>query len=139
MQSVTNFENNDILTNNSMLMNHHVNLSKSTSFPRDALDQAVVVIDGWKEVGNKLMVPNLDLEQYIRKLNEAQKYLIRAEELKRERSRAIQERNALLSEVWDLTKRIRNAAKATFGDHSPELERLVTSVKTENLNSFQER
>jgi len=103
------------------------NQPRTSSFPRDTLDQAAVVIDGWKQVGEKLAVPNLNLEQYLQKVQEAQDYLEKAEILKAERARAIQKRNHCLGELWDLTKRIRNAAKATFGDHSEELQRLVLS------------
>lgn len=98
--------------------------SKISSFPRDALDQAALVKSGWSKIEDKLLVPNLDMEKFLEKLAEAKKYVETAEQLKLERSKAIQERNKCLSELWDLTKRIRNAAKATFGDNSPELDLL---------------
>ncbi len=47
----------------------------------------------------------------------------KAEQLKEERSKAVQVRNDSLKDVWDLTKRIRNAAKATFGDSSEQIEK----------------
>jgi hypothetical protein len=99
--------------------------TKITSFPRDALEQAEAVKSGWSEVGEKLLVPNLTMKKFQTKVAEAQKCADKAEELKLARAKAIQDRNVVLGELWDLTKRVRNAAKATFGDHSPELERLV--------------
>ena len=99
--------------------------AKVSSFPRDALEQAKVVQEGWDKVGQKLDVPNLTIQKFVTKLVEAKEQVERAEQLKVERARAIQERNICLSELWDLTKRIRNAAKATFGDASPELELLL--------------
>ncbi|NIR49788.1 hypothetical protein GWO43_14820 [candidate division KSB1 bacterium] len=95
-----------------------------SSFPRDTLEQAETVIHGWQEVGKKLNVPNLNVEKFVNKLQEAKEYVDKAEQLKLERAKAIQERNVCLSQLWDLTKRVRNAAKATFGDYSSELELL---------------
>jgi hypothetical protein len=103
---------------------------KITSFPRDALEQAHIVKQGWDKVKEKLVVPNLDLPKYIAKLEETQERVEKAEQLKIKRAKAIQERNVCLSELWDLTKRVRNAAKATFGDNSEELERLIIYQKS---------
>ena len=104
-----------------------MNKERVSSFPRDALEQAHTVQNGWKMVGEKLSVPNLNMERFLAKLSEAQQLVERAEALKQERVRAIYERNIILSEVWDLTKRVRNSAKATFGDNSDELGLLLTS------------
>ena len=99
--------------------------TKISSFPRDALTQAEIVMTGWSDVGKKLLVPNLSVQKFLNKLDEAKQFVERAEQLKLERAKAIQERNICLSELWDLTKRVRNAAKATFGDYSPELNLLL--------------
>jgi len=64
-------------------------------------------------------------------LHEAQQYVEKAQLLKVQRAKAIEERNVFLSELWDLTKRVRNAAKATFGDYSQELELLISNQKRE--------
>lgn len=101
---------------------------KVSSFPRDALEQAKIVKDGWKKVGGKLLVPNLSMSDFRRKLDEARQSVDKAEELKVERAKAIRDRNVHLSELWDLTKRIRNAAKATFGDYSRELDLLNRTI-----------
>ena len=101
---------------------------KSTSYPRDALTQAEVVIEGWAKVGERLMVPNLDLLELREKLQQAHAFIERAEEMKEERAKAVQARNVCLSELWDLTKRVRNSAKATFGDYSPELDLLMSAA-----------
>jgi len=106
-------------------MNAYTKSEKPSSFPRDALEQAHVACRGWSEFAESLAVPNLSMETFVEKLHEAEAQVRRAEQLKEERARAIQERNETLSELWDLTKRIRNAAKATFGDNSAELELLV--------------
>jgi len=98
---------------------------KISSFPRDTLEQADVVKRGWDQVGERLFVPNLTISDFLDKLKEAQRFIDRAEELKQARARAIEERNICLSELWDLTKRVRNAAKATFGDNSDELRSLL--------------
>ena len=105
--------------------------TKSTSFPRDALEQAQVAKTGWEKVGKKLTVPNLSVDTFESKLHEAQQYVEKAQLLKVQRAKAIQERNVFLNELWDLTKRVRNAAKATFGDYSPELETLQNAQKSE--------
>jgi hypothetical protein len=108
-----------------MVKNSASKKSKIQSFPRDTLEQAMIVRTGWSKVGKKLSVPNLTMEKFLNKLDEAKDRVERAEQLKVERSKAIQERNRCFSELWDLTKRIRNAAKATFGDNSNELEFLI--------------
>ncbi|MFQ5640231.1 MAG: hypothetical protein ACE5IR_19805 [bacterium] len=111
--------------------------TKISSFPRDALNQAEAVMIGWNEVGKKLFVPNLSVQKFLRKLDEAKKLVDEAEQLKLQRAKAIQERNMCLSELWDLTKRVRNAAKATFGDYSPELQLLLNlqNSASENYDS----
>ncbi|MFQ5825233.1 MAG: hypothetical protein ACE5JB_14395 [bacterium] len=95
-----------------------------SSFPRDTLEQAEIVKTGWGHIENKLLVPNLTIDNFLDKLQEAKRFVELAEQLKIERAKAIHKRNKCLSELWDLTKRIRNAAKATFGDYSPELDLL---------------
>lgn len=108
-----------------MVSNSNPRQEKVSSFPRDALEQAEIVRLGWDKVGNKLSVPNLSMERFLEKLSEAKQHVRNAEQLKAERAHAIHERNLCLSELWDLTKRIRHAAKATFGDYSNEFESLV--------------
>ena len=110
-----------------MHTNSNTKKERASSFPRDTLEQAEIVKHGWTQVGPKLTVPNLDEYGFLEKLAEARRQAEKAEQLKAERARAIQERNTCLSELWDLTKRIRNAAKATFGDYSDEFELMVNS------------
>lgn len=93
------------------------------SFPRNTLRQADLALQGWRDLINKLAVPNLSLEEFERIIAEATEQVDLAEKLKEERSQAVKIRNAKLKDLWDLTKRIRNAAKATFGDNSAEIEK----------------
>ncbi len=108
-----------------------VNLKKGTkkmkessdSFPRNTLRQAELAMQGWKELSKHLSVPNLTIDSFEEKIRYATDKVDLAEKLKEERSKAVQVRNDSLKDVWDLTKRIRNAAKATFGDSSKEIEK----------------
>ncbi len=93
------------------------------SFPRNTLRQAELAKEGWKELINKLNVPNLSIADFETKIKKATEKVDLAEKLKEERSKAVKSRNDCLKEVWDLTKRIRNSAKATFGDNSKEIEK----------------
>jgi len=95
----------------------------SDSFPRNTLRQAELALQGWKELSARLNVPNLTMEAFEEKITYATTKVDLAEKLKEERSKAVQVRNDSLKDVWDLTKRIRNAAKATFGDSSSEVEK----------------
>ncbi|MBN2012336.1 hypothetical protein JW960_23605 [candidate division KSB1 bacterium] len=95
----------------------------SESFPRNTLRQAELAKDGWNELMDKLHVPNLTFEEFEDKIKQATDKVDLAERLKEERSQAVKVRNETLKDVWDLTKRIRNAAKATFGDNSDEIEK----------------
>lgn len=95
------------------------------SFPRDALDQAITAIKGWHRLGAELFVPNVSLHEFKKKLEQAEAIAVQVEALHRERQEMVQKRNELLEELWDLTKRVRNAARATFGDTSKELEKVV--------------
>lgn len=95
----------------------------SESFPRNTLRQAELALEGWKELSRKLNVPNLSIEDFRDRIKYATEKVDLAEQLKEERSRAVKTRNDSLKEIWDLTKRIRNAAKATFGDNSSEIEK----------------
>ncbi|MBN2091201.1 hypothetical protein JW964_16435 [candidate division KSB1 bacterium] len=91
------------------------------NFPRNALEQALMVIKGWEELKDKLQVPNMSLSDFEKKIQETQRKIEEAEEKRRQRGKAIESRNTSIEKVWDLTKRVRNAAKATFGDDSPEI------------------
>ncbi len=93
------------------------------SFPRNTLHQAELARDGWKELFEKLQVPNLSLEEFEKKITVATEQVELAERLKEERSKAVKSRNEALKDIWDLTKRVRNAAKATFGDDSDVIEK----------------
>ena len=100
-------------------MMKNVNLS----FPRNTLLQAEKALKGWKELKDKVNVPNMTIEEFEKQLADATEKVERAEKLKIERSEAVKVRNESLKVVWDLTKRVRNAAKATFGDNSKEIEK----------------
>ena len=93
----------------------------SDSFPRNTIRQAELALQGWKELSGHLNVPNLSIQDFEEKIKHATEKVDLAEKLKEERSRAVKVRNDSLKDVWDLTKRIRNAAKATFGDNSAEI------------------
>lgn len=93
------------------------------SFPRNTLRQAELALQGWKDLADQLHVPNLTIDEFEDKIKNTTEKVDLAEQLKEERSRAVKFRNDSLKDVWDLTKRIRNAAKATFGDSSAEIER----------------
>ena len=99
-------------------------MQSSNSFPQDALEQAQLTAKGWSELENLLDVPSLSLYEFRLKVAEVQQHVEHAEDLKKRRSAAIAERNRALKEIWDFTKRIRNAAKATFGDDSEEVEKM---------------
>ena len=114
-----------------MTANSQQKQQKSTSYPRDAMLQAEVVIEGWSKVGERLSVPNLDLMKLKQKLREARHFVELAEQMKEKRAMTVQDRNLCLSELWDLTKRVRNSAKATFGDYSPELDLLITNSSSQ--------
>lgn len=96
-----------------------------SSFPRNALQQAATVHDAWKLLGEALQVPNLTMVEFQEILNKGFELSRRVEELHRERQRMVQLRNQVLQELWDLTKRVRNAARATFGDTSKEVEAVM--------------
>jgi hypothetical protein len=91
-------------------------------FPVNIMEQALVVYKGWEEFQEQLIVPNLAIKQFAERINDAQKKVNLAEELRKERSQEIEVRNTVLKEVWELTKRIRYAARAAFGEDSKEAE-----------------
>lgn len=95
-----------------------------TSFPRNVIEQARLTQDGWERLRKELAVPNLTLEEFEKEINAALKKIEAAEKLKEAKSKAIMERNETLNHVWKLTKRVRNSAKATFGDNSQHLKDL---------------
>ncbi len=107
----------------------------SDSFPRNTLRQAELALQGWKELSNQLNVPNLSIEDFEKKIKYTTEKVDLAEKLKEERSRAVKVRNESLKDVWDLTKRIRNAAKATFGDSSAEIEKFGGKSSRQRLRS----
>lgn len=92
-----------------------------SNFPRNALEQALIVMKGWEELKDKLQVPNMSLSDFAKKIQETQRKIEEAEEKRRVRIKAIESRNSSIEKIWDLTKRVRNSAKATFGDDSNEI------------------
>ena len=100
-------------------------MQKSTgnNYPRDTLEQSQKVCNGWEEYLNKMNVPNVTIEDFKKKIEDAKKKVAHAEKLRAERSKVVKIRNTALMTLWDYTKRIRNSAKATFGDDSQEIEK----------------
>ena len=92
------------------------------SFPRNTLRQAELALQGWKKLQKEVNVPNMSIDDFEKKISLATEKVDLAERLKIERSEAVKLRNEKLKDVWDLTKRIRNSAKATFGDSSEKIE-----------------
>lgn len=101
---------------------YHLMSAETTSFPRDVIEQAQLTQDGWEKLRKKLAVPNLTVEEFEKEIKAALKKIETAEKLKEAKSKAIVERNKSLNHVWKLTKRVRNSAKATFGDNSQNLK-----------------
>ncbi len=94
------------------------------NYPRNVLEQSEVVQKGWRKLGSALQVPNLTYEEFVKLLAEAKEKAEHTERLRQEWRRAVRERDQALQELWDLTKRVRNAAKATFGDRAPQVHEL---------------
>lgn len=109
----------------------------SDSFPRNTLRQAEMVKKGWKNFINDLNVPNLSIQDFEKVIEKATEKVDLAERLKEERSEAVKSRNDFLKELWDLTKRIRNAAKATFGDSADEIEHFGGKPSRTRANSLE--
>ena len=108
------------------------------SFPRNTLRQAELALQGWRELQKKLAVPNLSLQEFERIITETTEQVDLAERLKEERSKAVTVRNEKLKDVWDLTKRIRNSAKATFGDSSSEIEKFGGKSSRQRSRKFED-
>ena len=110
----------------------------SDSFPRNTLRQAEMVKNGWKNFLDDLNVPNLSIKEFEKIIEKASEQVDLAERLKEERSEAVKSRNDYLKELWDLTKRIRNAAKATFGDNAEEIEHFGGKSSRTRGNNYEE-
>lgn len=97
--------------------------NKKENFPQNTLEQAEIVYKGWKEFEAQVIVPNFSLKDLEQKIEDVKRKIELAEEVRHRRSQTIQTRNKVLEELWKLTKRIRNSAKATFGDGSKEIQK----------------
>jgi len=98
--------------------------SASSSYPRNTLAQAKITAQGWRKLEKQFSVPFVELEDFGRLISDAEHLAEKAEVLRQERSKIVLERDRLLSLVWRHTKRIRHAAKAAFGDDSPDVQKL---------------
>ena len=94
------------------------------NYPRNVLEQSEVVQKGWRKLGSALQVPNLSYEDFVKLLAGARAKAEHTERLRQEWRQAVSQRDEALQELWDLTKRVRNAAKATFGDRASEVSQL---------------
>lgn len=108
---------------------------KQLSIPRNTLAQAKQVLKGWEELKDEMTVPNLSIEEFKTAISEAEKLIDIADEYKEKQSQAIKARNNTTKEVWEFTKSVRNAGKATFGDNSEEVELLGVNT----VNSMRRR
>ncbi|MBN2093514.1 hypothetical protein JW964_28070, partial [candidate division KSB1 bacterium] len=63
----------------------------------------------------------ISIEIFTEKIAEAKAKVEATERLRIERAQMVELRNTGIYELWGLTKRVRNAAKATFGDDAPEM------------------
>jgi hypothetical protein len=70
-----------------------------------------------------LQLPNLTAAQFQEQVAAAADKATAVERLRVEVTKAIEVRDAALNEVWDLTRRVRNAAKAIYGDDSQEMRK----------------
>jgi len=95
----------------------------SPNYPPNVLEQALTVYQGWKEFEEQLTVPNFSVKDLEREIENTKKKIKLATEVRQKRSQAIEARNKALTDLWKLTKRIRNSAKATFGDNSKEIDK----------------
>lgn len=95
------------------------------AFPKNTLEHARVVRKGWEELSGRFSPPNLTIEEFARRLEHAEELVSKAEQLRRLRAEAVRKRDEALSEMWVITKKVRNAAKAIFGDDSPEVQKLM--------------
>ncbi|GEM_PF-1106498 len=91
------------------------------NFPRDTIDQAEAICNSWQELLSKLNVPNISIEAFKEKIAAAKAKFEATERFRTERAQLVKARNTSIYKLWGLTKRVRNAAKATFGDNAPEM------------------
>lgn len=87
--------------------------------------QFAQVIAAWIE-NSKLTIPGVALNDAQTVFEDFKKSIDTAEQAKLAREQAIQERNDLKNKAWNLTKKIRNKAKATFGDNSSVVDGFIT-------------
>ena len=99
-----------------------MNKTNNPSYPRNTMEQARLVFGGWEEFKDQLNVPNLSLNDFQKMIKEVEKKIEQVEKVRIKRSAAVETRNRALEDLWKLTKRVRNLAKATFGDNSKEIE-----------------
>ncbi len=91
------------------------------NYPQNALVQASKALEGWKKAQKELNVPNMSMDDFENKMSLATGKVDLAKRLKIERSEAVEARNNSLQVLWEATKKVRNQAKATFGDVSDKM------------------
>lgn len=87
------------------------------------LDQSQQTYQGWKELKERLFVPNRDFDEYEKLLDEAESLMEEADKLRESQKKAIQSRNLAMYELWRTIQYIREQAKETFGNESTEMEK----------------
>jgi hypothetical protein len=86
------------------------------------MEQAQQVLAAWREATG-LQIADLSAEQFAQLVAGAQAKVTEVERLMVERTKAIEVRDAEMDRLWDMTRRVRNAAKATYGDDSQEVRK----------------
>ena len=96
--------------------------ARSTRYPLDLMEQAQQVLAAWREATG-LQIADLSADQFAQLVAGTQAKATAVERLTVERTKSIEVRDAELDRLWDTTRRVRNAAKATYGDDSQEVRK----------------
>ena len=91
-------------------------------YPRDVLEQARSVQEGWNQIDENLAFGNLNLGELVTGISQIRSVENGVERLEKQLTELRNQRDSLYLTTWDRVKRARASVKGMYGDDSTQYE-----------------
>lgn len=89
-------------------------------YPTDIRTQAQSVVQGWKAIGNTMVITDLTQEAMETEVHSVTPLLEEIDNMEARLSELRTQRDAVFEDLWKKVKRVRAGVKANYGDDSAE-------------------
>lgn len=100
-------------------------------YPTDVLDQALSVLDAWKQINEDMTFGDLTVAMLENDLNASRPIEEDLVNLETRMTDVRNQRDTLYAGIWEKLKRVRAGVKANYGDDSSQYEMVGGTRKSE--------